>query len=108
MLDLKLNGNLVETISDGSWFSLPNGDRVSPAVAGWANDDGYTLEQSVPAEPAFPDAPTEGQQRAYRRDAYTLEADPIFFMSQRGEATTEEWLAKIEEIKARFPYPSPI
>jgi hypothetical protein len=38
--------------------------------------------------------------------AYNAEADPLFFMSQRGEATLEEWQAKVAEIKARFPYPS--
>lgn len=40
-----------------------------------------------------------------RNQAYMLEADPLFFKSQRGEVTTEEWQAKIDEIKARFPYP---
>jgi hypothetical protein len=46
-----------------------------------------------------------GEQEASRRAAYLSESDPLFFMSQRGEATTEEWLAKINEIKARYPYP---
>jgi hypothetical protein len=49
--------------------------------------------------------PTIEQQRAARIAAYKAEADPLFFKSQRGEATTAEWEAKIEEIKARFPYP---
>lgn len=40
-----------------------------------------------------------------RRAAYIAEADPLFFKAQRGEATQEEWLAKIEEIKERFPKP---
>ena len=40
---------------------------------------------------------------AARSEAYKNEADPIFFKSQRGEATQEEWIAKVEEIKARFP-----
>lgn len=39
-----------------------------------------------------------------RRDAYLLEADPLFFKSQRGEATLDEWKSKILEIKNRFPY----
>lgn len=38
-----------------------------------------------------------------RRDAYAAESDPIFFMSQRGEATQQEWLDKVAEIKARWP-----
>jgi hypothetical protein len=52
-----------------------------------------------------PPLPTREQQEANRRAAYSLEADPLFFMSQRGEATETEWLAKIAEIKARYPYP---
>jgi hypothetical protein len=38
-----------------------------------------------------------------RRNAYIAEADPLFFKAQRGEATMEEWQAKVTEIKARFP-----
>lgn len=38
-----------------------------------------------------------------RQTAYEREADPLFFKIQRGEATQEEWLAKIAEIKARYP-----
>ena len=49
--------------------------------------------------------PSREDQEAARRAAYTVEADPIFFMSQRGEATLAEWEAKVAEIKARFPYP---
>jgi hypothetical protein len=40
---------------------------------------------------------------ANRRAAYTAESDPLFFKVQRGEATKQEWLNKIAEIKARFP-----
>lgn len=49
--------------------------------------------------------PTRDDQEAARRAAYVAEADPIFFMAQRGEATMEDWQAKVSEIKARFPYP---
>jgi hypothetical protein len=38
-----------------------------------------------------------------RQQAYIAEADPLFFKAQRGEATMEEWQAKVAEIKARFP-----
>jgi len=38
-----------------------------------------------------------------RRSAYIVEADPLFFKAQRGEATVQEWQAKVAEIKARFP-----
>lgn len=41
-----------------------------------------------------------------RAAAYAAETDPLFFKAQRGEATTEEWSAKVEEIRARYPYPT--
>lgn len=40
----------------------------------------------------------------YRAFAYQREADPLFHKWQRGEATQEQWLAKTEEIKQRYPY----
>lgn len=43
------------------------------------------------------------QADSNRRAAYANEADSLFFKAQRGEATVEEWQAKIAEIKARFP-----
>ena len=43
------------------------------------------------------------QADAKRKAAYIAEADPLFFKAQRGEATVEEWQAKVAEIKARFP-----
>lgn len=40
---------------------------------------------------------------AARQAAYAAEADPLFFKAQRGEATIEDWQAKVAEIKARYP-----
>ena len=40
-----------------------------------------------------------------RAVAYASEADPLFFKTQRGEATVEEWQAKVAEIRALYPYP---
>lgn len=39
----------------------------------------------------------------FRAAAYVAESDPLFFKWQRGEATEAQWLAKIEEIKLRYP-----
>lgn len=50
--------------------------------------------------------PSREEQEAARRVAYTVEADPIFFMAQRGEASLADWTNKVAEIKARFPYPT--
>lgn len=39
-----------------------------------------------------------------RKLAYQQEADPLFFMSQRGECDISEWHNKVTEIKDRYPY----
>jgi hypothetical protein len=101
MLNLTEDGAVIQTVHPGAQFTLPNGDVVSPAYAGWQSGV-YALVEAAPVPPS---APTKEQQQAARQFAYTQEADPIFFMSQRGEATEAEWLAKVEEIKARYPYP---
>jgi len=38
-----------------------------------------------------------------RQQAYQAEADPLFFKWQAGESTQEQWQAKRNEIKQRFP-----
>lgn len=40
---------------------------------------------------------------AARAAAYVKESDPLFFKYQRGEVLKEDWLAKVAEIKARYP-----
>ena len=45
------------------------------------------------------------EQKSARAAAYANEADPLFFKWQAGEGTEQEWLAKREEIRARYPYP---
>lgn len=49
--------------------------------------------------------PTIEQQRVARAAAYAAEADPLFFKYNAGEVSKEEWIAKREEIRTRFPYP---
>lgn len=41
------------------------------------------------------------EQDESRRIAYAKEADPLFFKWQRGEATQQQWLDKVAEIKSR-------
>jgi hypothetical protein len=62
----------------------------------------------IPLPEPEPEPVTLEQQKAARAKAYTSEADPLFFKTQRNEATEAEWLAKVAEIKARFPYPSEV
>lgn len=48
----------------------------------------------------YDDASRWAEKRAL---AYKSEADAIFFQEQRGEVPEGTWLAKIQEIKARYP-----
>lgn len=50
--------------------------------------------------------PTREEQETNRQAAYTAEADPLFFKWQAGEGTEEEWKAKRQEIRDRYPYPA--
>jgi anion-transporting ArsA/GET3 family ATPase len=59
----------------------------------------------IKVDPAKAQAQKKSQQEALRQAAYAIEADPIAMQMLRNEATKEEWLAKIGEIKARYPYP---
>ena len=77
-----------------NWPDAPN-----DVSQGWSYADGQFL-------PPTPVVPTKEEQEAARAEAYRKESDPIFFMAQRGEATMEEWEAKVAEIKARYPYPA--
>lgn len=45
----------------------------------------------------------QAETEARRAKAYRTESDPLFFKAQRGEATQQEWLDKVAEIKARYP-----
>lgn len=68
-------------------------------AAAMAGDYGPIAEYAPPS----PAQQTTEQTEALRKAAYQAEADPLFFKYQRGEATREEWLAKVDEIRARYP-----
>lgn len=78
-------------VTDGNGWS---GLATDPVVKAW-------LAAGNTPEPADP--PPAPDTNALRRAAYAAEADPLFFMAARGEATQAQWLAKVDEIKARYP-----
>ena len=41
-------------------------------------------------------------EEGFKKEAYREESDPLFFKWQRGEATQQEWLDKVAEIKQRW------
>jgi hypothetical protein len=72
----------------------------------------------LPREPEPPNQPTPEEIAAEKaeaarqaelardealRQALAEEADPMFFKWQRDECDREDWLAKVAEVKARFP-----
>jgi hypothetical protein len=81
----------ITNVATGETVSIPlTAEEIAEREA-WARDVLPGLERK--------------QAEANRAAAYRSEADPLFFKAQRGEATTDEWTAKVAEIKARFPYP---
>jgi hypothetical protein len=65
---------------------------------GWSYNDSKFAPSGEPSV-------TKEVQEESRRLAYQVEADPLFFKWQAGEATEEEWLTKRQEIRDRYPYP---
>lgn len=97
--------NVVEQTAEGY---LADGSLYPFSVVGECQivdvPEGYVPQWVLDAQAAAErDAFNEAQKRK-RFAAYTLESDPIFFKSQRGEATHQEWLDKVAEIDAQFPY----
>ena len=75
------------------------------AIDGCQIGGSYISGVFTPLPEPEPESPTLEQQKAARAAAYSKEADPLFFQAQRGKAAQQEWLDKIAEIEARFPYP---
>ena len=69
-------------------------------VVGWLDEP-----DEVPPTPEEPREAEIARLRAARQAAYHAEADPINKKWQRGEAEKEDWLAAVEAIRARYPYP---
>jgi hypothetical protein len=63
-----------------------------------------TWAELVAAIPEFQRSEHNKTQEYARQRDYRNQADPLFFGWQRGENTEQEWLDKVAEIRARYPY----
>jgi hypothetical protein len=100
----------VDTLAEYNVFLVTPTDRPTPSETGVVEDAGFlqladgTWKQAWRVRPLNEQELEELAQQTdeQRRYAYQMEADPLFFKAQRGEATMEEWLDKVAEIKSRF------
>ncbi|MBW6495122.1 MAG: hypothetical protein K0B16_11320 [Burkholderiaceae bacterium] len=93
MLELRDNGKLVQMVAEGGWVTLPNGDRLSPALAGWSNADGFSLVAAAKAAAEVLQLP-EPTAEERRAALPVLSRRQVFIgLVASGLATAEEVLA---------------
>lgn len=98
-----------DPLVEGGWLIPAYATTVAPPriTAGnqavWLGDSWKLEPIPVPPAPPAPPEPVLPSTEIQRRGAYVAEADPLFFKWQRGESTESAWLAKVAEIKARYP-----
>jgi hypothetical protein len=94
----------ISELAPGASWSIDDEDYST--LVWWSPEIPKPSYEAVQAKLAELEAaqPLKAAQTA-RAAAYTTEADPLFFKAQRGEATIEEWQAKVAEIRSRYPYP---
>ena len=93
---------VLQALYPGAQWAL-NGSEYSGLT--WLDDSPKPSQAELDA--AWPQVQTDlanEQARQSRLVAFEQEADPLFFGWQRGENTEQDWLDKVAEIRARFPY----
>lgn len=94
----------IET-KEGANITITSMDEFSEILA----EHGRIVEENRKAEEAIAAYKETAeykniQAKEMRCRAFYMEADPLFFKVQRGEILEQEWLDKVNEIKARYPY----
>jgi len=98
-------------VQDNLVVNFATDDDLDAAPDGWQEHDtaqiGWYFDgvDFAPPSKAPEPPPTRAEQEANRQRAYAAEADPLAMQMLRDDATKAEWLAKVDEIKARYPYP---
>ena len=81
--------------------NVPDGEKAKWDGKGWIFEKILKPEPKPEPEPPTLEEIAE-RKRLEKQFAFQQESDPIFFKAQRGEATMEDWAAKVEEINQRF------
>ena len=87
--------------------AYPNAVTIDDSAGAFdADGNPIAINQALVDAAAIEVAAEQARAQAERNraKAYATEADPLFFKAQRGEATMDEWNAKVAEIRARYPY----
>lgn len=95
-----------EELALAGYVAVPNRPDVSETeVAFWNYELGeWQVRNKTEDEILQEKKDYNTRQVELRSRAYSTESDPLFFKWQRGEATQQEWLDKVEEIKLQYPY----
>ena len=88
-------------ITDAQHAELLAGQSTGKVISGDADGNPVLVNPPAPTHEQLLDL-----AQIARAAAYKAEADPLFFKSQRGEASLDEWKAKVAEIKSRIPDPA--
>jgi hypothetical protein len=106
----KINGAILYTLKGEEGFLLTEETSDVSFLDGEIDGSLYYVENGklVPIPPPDPEdvlAKKKAEIELIRKTTFEREADPLFFKWQAGEGTEEEWKAKRQEIRDRFPYP---
>lgn len=88
------------------WKPYDHATEKLVAVPAYVEDNQVftiAVEPKTEEDLAADAAALNAANKVARAQAYKDESDPIFFKAQRGEATMEDWLAKVDEIRLRYP-----
>lgn len=103
-----LKQELEAAIGPGNWYVSTSGNSVTvDSITGNTELD-FTMISKVVQDhfsntSGWQEKKAMQEVKVLRRTAYQNEADPIAFKVIRGEATSEDYKAKVEEIRLRYP-----
>lgn len=84
------DGKFLKAVSAGGWFTLPDGNAVSPAYAGWSGPGGFELRIAPSQAAPAPVDPDEG--RASMRLSFAQLMIGLVTEGWITEADGEAWL----------------